>query len=407
MAPATTVYYDGAQRKKKRYADLEEARREAELFAIKLANGENEVLRLTASDRSVYIQSLDHLRPLGMALNVAILEYVSAVKLLPEGTTLKEAVDFFRKRNPAILEKHTVREIVDEMIAAKRAAKLSKVHVKDLESRLGRFAADFQMDIGQVSRQMLQEWFDAMEALPRTKRNYLIQVAALFRFAVKRKYLAKDAIEEVESVQQEKEDTGEPEIFTPAEMLELLNVARPEMIPFLTIGGFAGLRSAELVRLDWSCVNLKERYIEIKAATAKTGALRLAPITDNLFAWLEPHARETGPVLGFGSWWNQIPKLVEAVNAHRRQQPEHAGNSSESVNTFQWKHNALRHSFCSYRLAATKNAAQVALEAGNSPKMIFAHYRQLVTETEAGKWFAVLPPREADNVIPLRQTAAA
>lgn len=397
----TLVYYDGAHRKKKRFADLEEARREAEFYATKLANGENEVLRLTPSDRSLYVQSVDLLRPLGVPLNGATLEYVSAVKGLPEGATLKEAVDFFRKRNPASLVKRTVREVVEEMVAAKRAAKLSQVHIKDLESRLGRFADDFQLSIGGVSGQMPQAWLDGMEASGRTKRNYLMQIAALFRFAAKRKYLPKDAIEEVEAVQQAKEDNGEPEIFTPEEMRELLAAARPEMIPFLTIGGFAGLRSAEPVRLDWSDVNMRERYIEIKAAKAKTGARRLAPITDNLFACLEPHAKETGAVIGFESWWNQIPKLVDAVNDQRKRQAEEAGKDPESVRKFHWKHNALRHSFYSYRLAATKNAAQVALEAGNSPAMIFAHYRQLVTEAEAAQWFAVRPPRAAENIVPL------
>jgi hypothetical protein len=33
----------------------------------------------------------------------------------------------------------------------------------------------------------------------------------------------------------------------------------------------------------------------------------------------------------------------------------------------------------------------VALEAGNSPAMIFQHYRELVRPTEAAKWFAVTP----------------
>jgi hypothetical protein len=31
-----------------------------------------------------------------------------------------------------------------------------------------------------------------------------------------------------------------------------------------------------------------------------------------------------------------------------------------------WKKNALRHSFCSYRLAVIEDAAKVAYEAGNS-----------------------------------------
>lgn len=38
-----------------------------------------------------------------------------------------------------------------------------------------------------------------------------------------------------------------------------------------------------------------------------------------------------------------------------------------------------------------KSAAQVALEAGNSPQMIFEHYRELVTEKEAKAWFAITP----------------
>src|SRR5947208_15111694 len=45
-----------------------------------------------------------------------------------------------------------------------------------------------------------------------------------------------------------------------------------------------------------------------------------------------------------------------------------------------WKHNALRHSHASYRLAEVKNAAQVSLKMGNSPKMVFRHYRELVTD---------------------------
>jgi len=51
----------------------------------------------------------------------------------------------------------------------------------------------------------------------------------------------------------------------------------------------------------------------------------------------------------------------------------------------------LRHSFISYRIASVKSADQVALEAGNSPSIIFKHYRELTTENEAEKWFGILP----------------
>jgi integrase len=401
----TLTYYDGAKRVKKRFADLTEAKREAEFTATKLASGENEALRLTSADRAIYMQAIGQLRPLNVPLNLAVLEYVSAVKHLPDGATLKEAVDFFRRRNPAALQKRTVRQVVDEMLAAKRAAKLSEVHLKDLHSRLNRFADAFQLNIGGVSGTMLQTWLDGMKASGRTKRNYLAVIAALFRFCIKRKYLPKEAVEEIEAVQQQKVDNGEIEIFTPGEMREILTAARPEMVPWLAIAGFAGLRSAELQRLDWSEVNLMERHIEIKASKAKTAARRLAPITDNLAAWLAPYAKPFGKVMDFESWWNQIPKVVEAINDLRKQSLEAAGKDPSSARKFVWKHNALRHSFCSYRLAVIKNAAQVALEAGNSPKMIFSNYRQLVTEAEAAKWFAVCPPKQGENIIPLRSAA--
>ena len=61
----------------------------------------------------------------------------------------------------------------------------------------------------------------------------------------------------------------------------------------------------------------------------------------------------------------------------------------EGWEPFAWKNNGLRHSYISYRLAAVQNTAQVALEAGNSPQMIFQHYRELVRPADAEKWFAV------------------
>jgi hypothetical protein len=59
----------------------------------------------------------------------------------------------------------------------------------------------------------------------------------------------------------------------------------------------------------------------------------------------------------------------------------------------EWKHNGLRHSFISYRVALVKNVNQVALEAGNSPQVIFSNYRELVTPQDAKAWFAITPGR--------------
>ena len=57
----------------------------------------------------------------------------------------------------------------------------------------------------------------------------------------------------------------------------------------------------------------------------------------------------------------------------------------------EWPRNVLRHSYISYRIATVKSADQVALEAGNSPSVIFKNYRELATEEQANEWFGILP----------------
>jgi len=62
--------------------------------------------------------------------------------------------------------------------------------------------------------------------------------------------------------------------------------------------------------------------------------------------------------------------------------------------------------YISYRVAQVQNVAQVALEAGNSAKMIFSNYRELVKPAQAAKWFAIAPERPA-NIIQVPTAAVA
>jgi hypothetical protein len=52
-------------------------------------------------------------------------------------------------------------------------------------------------------------------------------------------------------------------------------------------------------------------------------------------------------------------------------------------------------------MAARGNEGETALQAGNSPQMLFAHYRGLATKAEGQAWFAVSPARAGKNIIPL------
>src|SRR5450432_4046385 len=58
---------------------------------------------------------------------------------------------------------------------------------------------------------------------------------------------------------------------------------------------------------------------------------------------------------------------------------------------FELPDNCFRHSFISHRISQTGNVAETALEAGNSPQIIFRHYRELFTKEDGGAWFEISP----------------
>jgi integrase len=167
-----------------------------------------------------------------------------------------------------------------------------------------------------------------------------------------------------------KETKSAVAIFTPENITELLTKADNTLRPFLALGAFAGLRMAELQRLDWKEIDLDRGFITVDASKAKTRQRRLVPISDNLKLWLTPCKQGIGPVCV-----HQRPQIA-------------AAKLCEGV---QWQENGLRHSFISYRLAILHDTARVALEAGNSPEVIFSHYRELVTPETATAWFSVKP----------------
>jgi integrase len=246
------------------------------------------------------------------------------------------------------------------------------VYLKLLKTTLNRFAAKFPANLMEVDTHQIDAWLRSLDVKLCTRNSMLRCIKIFFSYARSRNYLPEDRKTSAENLRIAKVVTDNMDIFSPETMARMLHHAPADLVPILAIGAFSGIRMAELNRLDWSAVDLDRRIIELRAGQAKTGSRRVIPITENLAAWLEPLER------------NGL--VVPSVKSH------HRAVSALAVSLkIQWPRNVLRHSFISYRIATVKSADQVALEAGNSPSIIFKNYRELTTEEQANKWFAILP----------------
>lgn len=398
-------------RQRRRFSDLTEAKREGERIVREKALGTLAVSAISAVDRITLQGVLGELAKADGSDNATIprlieivRDYTAARVALPKGTTLAEAAKFFAQRHPANMPRKTVAEIAAEFIADRESAGCSEIHLRDLRIRLVKqFATAFVLPMVALTAPLVQAYIYGLQntrtrkpASNRSKENMLRCVVSLANFARRMKYIPAELALELAEIPTPKKQHAPIGIYTPGEITKLLAAADSELTPALAIAAFAGLRMSEVSRLDWRDIRLAERLIVIEANNAKTAARRLVPISDNLAAWLTPHVRRFGPL---------NPSREDANNVGTA-----FGDRLERVACrakVKWQRNGFRHSYISYRTATLKDVAEVALECGNSPAVIFSNYRALASETEGKAWFAVKPDADANVVTMPRERVAA
>jgi integrase len=305
-------------------------------------------------------------------------------KLKPFGRSIQDATDYYLKFLRDAERSISVSTLVDEYLAGQNRLKRSQTHISDLRQRLGRFKEDFSdRPIRTLQANELDNWLHALELSAQSINNFRSRLSSLFAYAEKRGYVEKNPVSAIDKIKLVDEA---PEIFTPEQLQVLLKKAPADLLPCIAIGAFAGVRTAELLRLEWKDIDQKRGLIHVAAAKSKTAKRRLIPIAPNLAEWLHPYARRSGRIYPFSHRWYHfnIDELRKAVELS------------------EWPNNGLRHSFASYHLAKHQNAPKLALEMGHTtPRLIFDSYREVVTPQEAERYWNIRPEPVANNVVSL------
>jgi integrase len=386
-------YYRGGRRFRTRFNLLESAETEAQRIQTLILNEDLAALQLTGRDRLIYVRAKDVVDKSEVDLDVMAKEYAAAKQHLGS-TPLLQAIEFYNRFGKTIKENKTVPLIVEELLTALRSDKASDYHVRDMQKRLGAFAEKFTTPILQVTSSDLQEWLRSLKKedakgnnyplAPKTRNHYRNALVQLFNFARDNAYLPKGLPTDAESLKSLKVTPSENEIFIVEEMILLLQKAPDDLVVPMAIKAFSGVRTEEMVKLHWEHIDWAGKHIKLPASVTKTTQRRLIPLSENLIKWIGPHRQERGRIC---VRWKRPQALVQAFERHGSRNGIDVGG------------NKFRNSYISYRVALTKDVQRVSLESGNSPRVIQREYLELVTETEALKWFGIVPGMQSPALI--------
>ena len=372
-------YVSPQGRQRRNFADVDLARREAASLAQHLADGDMEALKLTGREKQIYVEAERAIAATGLPLHSVAHEFARAFDILG-GANIVEAARYYRKYADVDLPQVSATEAVAKLHEAKEAEGLSTVYLNDIRWLLGDFGRDFQCPLSSIQPEDLRTYLNAKRIGLVAKDNRRRLLVVLFNFAKAQGWLRANEETAADALGTYKIKRREVEIYTPGEIRRMLNAADADFVPYLALIAFGGVRSAELYKgLMWQSINFERGYIIVPAAIAKTGRKRKIVMPENLLEWLASFRVKSGPIF----------------KAHPRRRIEKVVKASG----VKWKHNALRHSFGSYRMEQTKNEGQVALEMGNSPQVVKDHYFEIVESHAAKEYWSIKPLPHDDRKI--------
>lgn len=366
-------------RKTQKFADPGAALSEGKLKATQLGSGRIEGADMSRSDRD----ELQAARALtqGMPLMAALEEWTKA-RQLTAGNVLV-ACEAWASKTGTAHKRVTVSEAVKAFLTAKTSA--GKNVAKDHADAFRRMAAELgELFIDSVSSRQLDTWLSQWEH-PVSRNTIRKRVVSVWRWSQRKGYLPRDARTEAEMTDAAYEPPpviGIISVETWKTLLQHFRVKHPGLLTPLVLAGFCGLRRSEVHAQRWEDISLERQNLRVTHAKRGTPARRMVPLCDAAVAWLNLCPRESDFICPTVEYRGEKKPSLAIDGIRRIARDADLPNLPE---------NCFRHSYISHKVAATGDIARVSLDAGNSPKEINRHYRELVTEEEGKAWFELGP----------------
>lgn len=229
--------------------------------------------------------------------------------------------------------------------------------------------------------------------VPATYNSYLRQLKSALNLAVAERELESSP---ASSVFPMRETWKEPAFFDAGRVERIFRIleahpgaAESGVGAFLTLGFFAGVRSAEILRARWEDIDLEGAVVRIPhpKGHARGRRPRLVELEPNAAAWLRLWRDWTAAHLGSAA--GPIVRDEHDVRNWKalRLAPENLSWGNDAA------HNAPRHTYATMHVAAFRDAAATALNLGHvrGTAILERHYRGLATRAEGEAYWKIRP----------------
>lgn len=323
-------------------------------------------------------------------------------KLKTVGATVEQAVDFYMRHAAAVTEKITVEQLVERGLAAK-ADEVSKgairpEYVGTLRVVWNGFCAGREtLAVSDVTKKTVEQWLKGADWSGKTQRNYLGDLSNLFAWAIREGLASFNPCSQVRVVTAANETAITS--LAPEQVRALFKLAVSErakegeragdaafseLLAYLALAVFCGVRPKEIERADLADLQLDQGVFVVDAAKSKTRQRRVVTLPTAARAWL--------------TLWRKLhPEAVRICPT----------NHERLLRAFirragypKWPHDVLRHTAATMILAASGNERLVKMELGHSAneETLHRHYKAVrmlngraVTKQAAKEFFAITP----------------
>lgn len=306
-------------------------------------------------------------------------ERASAMLVLREiqeaGLSIRNVWDEYRRLAPKPMPRKTLSAAIEECLASKTTAARRPSYVKGLRAYLRQFSCGREsVLVSDITSNHLLSWFAGRKFAPATTAAIITRFSTFFTWCMKRGYIRDNPSIALERPNVEAKP---PMILSVRQACRLVATcirSTPDLLAWLVLGLFAGLRPEEADRVDWEAWDHERSILRVDAAASKVRQRRIVNLEPNANEWLSI-AHDLG---------NRLPMPKVTRRRHQRALREAMGWEA-------WPSDVLRHTAASYLLALHQDVGKVARTLGNSPGILLRHYHELVARHVALRFWMIKP----------------